>query len=129
MTDKPNTQKTILVAEDEKPLLEAIRVKLVKSGFTVMTAREVEEAMSIIDNSPICAIWLDHYLLGKENGLDLVAKIKNHEEYKKIPIFVVSNTASQEKVKTYISLGINKYYIKSNCRLENIISDIENSIS
>jgi CheY-like chemotaxis protein len=118
-------QKTILVVEDEKPLLEAIHIKLEKSGFSVVTARTAEQAYGLLEDlAKIDIIWLDHYLLGKENGLDLVVKIKNDEKYKNIPIFIVSNTASAEKVQSYINLGVNKYYIKSNYRLDNIIEDI-----
>lgn len=121
----PQEQKTILVVEDEKPLLEAIHTKLEKSGFSVVTARTAEQAYGLLEDiAKVDIIWLDHYLLGKENGLDLVAKIKNDEKYKKIPIFIVSNTASAEKVQSYINLGVNKYYIKSNYRLDKIISDI-----
>jgi len=118
-------QKTILVVEDEKPLLEAIHIKLEKSGFSVVTARTAEQAYNLLEDSvKIDIIWLDHYLLGKENGLDLVVKIKNNEKYKTIPIFIVSNTASANKVKSYINLGVNKYYTKSNYRLDDIIADI-----
>jgi len=117
--------KTILVVEDEKPLLEAVRIKLEKNGFAVVTARTAEQAYGLLEDIPkVDVIWLDHYLLGKENGLDLVVKIKSHENYKNIPIFIVSNTASADKVKSYINLGVNKYYIKSNYRLDSIINDI-----
>ncbi|MFA6028031.1 MAG: response regulator [Patescibacteria group bacterium] len=117
---------TILVVEDERPLAEAIKAKLTKSGFEVVTARQVKQALNYLeDKMKISAIWLDHYLIGEENGLDFVAKIKNNEQWKKIPVFVVSNTASAEKVKSYLRLGVNKYYTKADFRLEDIISDIK----
>ena len=120
-----NAKKVILVVEDEKPLLEAIHAKLVKSGFEVVTARTVEQALGLLEDlEQVDVIWLDHYLLGKTTGLDFVAKVKNHAEWKQIPIFVVSNTASADKVKTYLSLGVNRYYTKSDYRLDQIIGDI-----
>jgi len=122
-------ERTILVVEDEKPLLEAVHIKLEKSGFGVVTARTAEQAYGLLEDLPkVDAIWLDHYLLGKENGLDLVVKIKGHKQYKNIPIFIVSNTASADKVRSYINLGVNKYYIKSNYRLDNIIGDIKDCL-
>jgi DNA-binding response OmpR family regulator len=126
---KQKDSKTILVVEDEKPLLEAIRTKLEKSGFDVVTARTAEQAYGLLDDlKKVDVIWLDHYLLGKENGLDMVVKLKSHEAYEKIPIFIVSNTASQDKVRNYISLGINKYYVKSNFRLDKIVGDIKDCL-
>lgn len=120
-------EKIILVIEDERPLVEAITTKLEKSGFVVVTARTVEQAFNYIDElGHIDAIWLDHYLLGKEEGLDFVAKCKEEEsKCSHIPIFVVSNTASPDKVQSYIRLGISKYYVKAEHRLDEIINEIK----
>lgn len=122
-------KKVILVVEDERALLEAIKAKLEKSGFEVVSSRSVEGALTLLkDEVGIDAIWLDHYLLGKENGLDLVAKIKEENSpWKKIPIFVVSNTATPDKIRSYIELGVEKYFTKSNYRMEQIITDIKAS--
>lgn len=122
--------KTILVVEDEKSLLDAIEIKLKKNDFNVITARSYEEAMDTIEKNQIDAIWLDHYLLGKESGLDIVTAIKaNESKWKNIPVFVVSNTATSEKVQNYIHLGVEKYFVKSNFRLEEIICDINNCLN
>jgi DNA-binding response OmpR family regulator len=70
-------RKTILVIEDERPLVKAIEAKLEKSGFDVVTARTVKQGLAYIDEiDSIDAVWLDHYLLGEETGLDFVAEMK-----------------------------------------------------
>jgi two-component system response regulator VicR len=122
--------KIILVIEDEKPLLEAIDIKLKKNGFEVVTARTVEQGKSYVtDLNQVDAIWLDHYLMGKEDGLDFVAWCKKEgNKCRAVPIFVVSNTASPDKVASYMSLGINDYYIKANYRLDQIIEAISQKI-
>lgn len=121
-----DNKKIILVIEDEWPLLEAIRAKLIKSDFEVITARSVEQAKNYAqDIEKIDVIWLDHYLLGKESGLDFIAWCKKNDACcKNIPIFVVSNTASPDKVKTYLQLGVEKFYVKADKRLDVIIEDI-----
>lgn len=118
---------TILVVEDELPLIEAISIKLELSGFSVVSARTVEQAMGYLrDVKDIKVIWLDHYLIGKGNGLDFVAKIKEEDSpWKNLPIFVVSNTAGDDKAHAYLRLGADKFYIKSNFRLDQIIDDIK----
>ncbi len=141
-------KKTILVIEDERPLLEVVNTRLVKKGFGVITARSVDQvfnagldkkgvsiiaassiqqALEYLENlEKIDAIWLDHNLLGKENGLDFIKKIKaNGGRWKKIPIFVVSNNEGPQTIKSYVALGVSKYYVKSNHRLDDIIKDIE----
>lgn len=124
-------QKVIVVVEDEKPLLEAIRIKLEKSGFTVITARTVTEAKKQIESyEHVAAIWLDHYLMGKENGLDFLAWCKEHKNARcrAIPIFAVSNTASADKVPVYLKMGAKQFFVKSNHRLDHIIAEIEKEI-
>lgn len=141
-------KKTILVIEDEWPLLAAINAGLEKKGFNVIAARSVEEAfntnlgksgigevtvksieqalMYIESLERVDAIWLDHHLLGEEDGLDFVKKFKaNGGRWSKIPVFVVSNAASPATIKSYIENGATKYYIKSNHKLEEIIKEIE----
>ena len=148
MDNKLPRKKTVLVLEDERPLLEAINEKLEKSGFNVIAARSVEEAFnaklqkkgpgSITVHSieealdylekleQIDAIWLDHNLVGKEDGLDFVKKFKaNGGRWSRIPIFVVSNAAGPKTVKLYIQSGVSKYYVKSDHRLDEIIADVK----
>jgi DNA-binding response OmpR family regulator len=122
--------KVILVVEDERPLVEAIRIKLEKNSFEVVTARTIKQAKQYAEDiQKIDVIWLDHYLFGKENGLDFLAwcKQKDNEKCNKIPVFIVSNTASSEKVASYMNLGATKYFVKSNHKLDEIISDIKAS--
>ena len=151
MIKKSSKEKTILVIEDERPLLEAINAKLEKNGFRVIAVRSVEQAFNAklekngsnvitIDSieqalkyleslERVDAIWLDHHLLGKENGLDFVKKFKaNGGRWNKIPVFVVSNAASAKTVQSYIRSGVSKYYVKSDHRLDEIIRDIETHI-
>jgi len=122
--------KTILVVEDEITLQDVIKKKLTLSGFNVLTARATDEAVDVLKNNPnINCIWLDHYLFGDKNGLDFVIAMKDKTEWKDIPIYVVSNTASPEKVKSYLKLGVNKYYTKANNKLEEIIKDIKTNLN
>lgn len=152
MTKKIENLKTILVIEDEPSLLKVIVAKLSKSGFRVVSARSVEQAFNpavlnkkdrvlTIGNiekillhlenlEKIEAIWLDHQLLGKEDGLDFVKKFKaNGSKWKKIPVFVVSNAGNPKTIKSYIEFGVSKYYVKSDYRLDKIIEDIKGSLN
>jgi CheY-like chemotaxis protein len=118
--------KTILVLEDEKPLYEVIKSKFETEGINIIAARSVNQALEYLKKGvKINGVWLDHYLLGKENGLDFAAKIKQKKStWKNLPIFVVSNTVSPEKVQEYLKLGVKKCYTKTDFRLDKIINDI-----
>lgn len=144
------TAKTILVIEDDAALLLAISGKLERNGFTVITARSVETAFTIefpktadhltpttIESAlahvqaleKVDAIWLDHNLIGEEDGLDFIVKFKaNGGIWSTIPIFVVSNSANPDLIKTYAELDIHHYFLKAEHRLEDIITEIKNTL-
>lgn len=125
-TKKP-VDKTVLIVEDEKPLLEVIKKKFELNGFSVVTARSVNQALGYLEDIvDISAIWLDHYLLGKKDGFDFVVNIKQEGgKWKHVPIFLVSNTVGSDKIQPYLRLGVNKYYAKSNYRLDKIVENIK----
>ena len=147
MEKKSVKKKIILVVEDEQSLLNVVNSRLGRKGFKVLTARSVDQvfnaglvesdvgivasnsimnALDYLDDlQNVDAIWLDHNLIGKENGIDFIKKLKaNGGHWKKIPIFVVSNSEGSATIKSYFNLGVSKYYIKSNHKLDEIIMDI-----
>lgn len=127
MVTKSKNRKNILVIEDERPLVKIIETKLEKQGFNVVTARTVDQGFEYLKEiANIDAIWLDHYLSGEKTGLDFVIKLKSKDsKWRKIPIFIVSNTATNSNVKSYLRLGVTKYFVKAEQRLDEISSDIK----
>lgn len=122
--------KNILVVEDELPLLKAIKSKLELNGFEVVTARSVQQALNVIEEIGVFdAVWTDHYLLGNETGLDLVAHLKTSEKWKDVPIFVVSVTASPHNIDSYLTLGVEKFYTKHEYRIDDIVKELKSKLS
>lgn len=120
---------TVLVVEDEKPLLEAICAKLALKGFDSVAARDIDQAFGYLeDGIKIDAVWLDHYLLGQKTGLDFLATAREQEKFKSIPVFIVSNTASPDKQQAYLRLGAVKYFVKANTHLDSAIDEIREYI-
>ncbi len=145
-------QRTILIIEDERPLLKVIQDKFEKGGDRVITSRNVERAFAtdiaegplgtislssieralshLADLGKVDAIWLDHNLLGTENGVDFVIRLKaNGGQWKTIPIFVVSNAADETVKAAYAKLGVHQYYVKAEHKLEDIVKDVRASFA
>ena len=119
----------ILLVEDDRSLVNIIEKQLLKNDLEVIAVDNVEDALKAVENNKIDAICLDQHLLGEKNGLDLVVELKKEgSEFAGIPIFVVSNTATEEKVKSYMRLGVNEYYVKAEHSLGKIITDVKNHI-
>ncbi len=119
----------ILVLEDERQLAKAVREAFTLRGFDTIIVSTAEDGIKELKNTPdIEVIWLDHYLLGTHNGLDFVVQVKSNPEWQKIPIFVVSNTASTTNIRSYIHLGVSNYYTKADYDIDQIINDIQYSL-
>jgi DNA-binding response OmpR family regulator len=121
---------TIMVVEDEVLLLQAITKKLKLSSMDVLSCSSGQQAVDYlgsIDELPD-AIWLDYYLKDM-NGLAFMQEIKNNPKWADIPVLVVSNSASPEKVHNMLGLGAKKYILKAEYRLDEIIAMIRDFIT
>lgn len=123
MSVQSDKKLTVLVVEDEKLLLEAITKKLSLNGVNVIACASGEAAVDHLSSTKILpdAIWLDYYLKDM-NGLDFMEKVKSHSSWTKIPVVVVSNSASSEKVNSMMGMGVKKYILKAEHRLDEIIN-------
>lgn len=114
---------TIMVVEDETLLLQAITKKLKLSSLDVISCASGQQAIDYLNNLDELpdAIWLDYYLKDM-NGLAFMQSIKESPKWSGIPVVVVSNSASPEKVHNMLALGAKKYILKAEYRLDEIIA-------
>lgn len=118
-----------MVVEDEELLLQAITKKLELTGIEVLSCSGGQQALDYLTsvNELPDAIWLDYYLKDM-NGLAFMEKLKANAKWVDIPVVVVSNSASPEKVHNMLGLGARKYVLKAEYRLDEIIKLIKSFI-
>ena len=111
-----------MVVEDETLLLQAITKKLKLSNLDVISCASGQQAVDYLESLDELpdAIWLDYYLKDM-NGLAFMQAIKENDKWTSIPVVVVSNSASPEKVHNMLALGARKYILKAEYRLDEII--------
>lgn len=118
-----------MVVEDESLLLLAVTKKLTIAGIECVSCSSAEQALDYLANLPELpdAVWLDYHLKDMD-GLVFMRKLKENPLWSKIAVFVVSNSASPEKVNAMLGLGAKKYMLKAEHRLDEIIGDIKSFI-
>lgn len=118
-----------MVVEDETLLLQAITKKLKLSGLDVVSCASGQQAIDYLTNMDELpdAVWLDYYLKDM-NGLAFMQTLKDSPKWTDIPVLVVSNSASPEKVSNMLGLGAKKYILKAEYRLDEIIAMIKDFI-
>lgn len=86
---------TVLVVEDEHLILEVTAEELQLAGFDVLTARNAEEAISILEGrSDIQLVFTDIDMPGSFDGLKLAAAVKDRWP----PVHIIVTTGKPRPV-------------------------------
>ena len=102
---------TVLIVEDEAPLVTLLRYNLEKEGFAVCSAGDGEEALlQIAENKPD-AVLLD-WMLPLVSGLEVCRQIRRSPSSRSLPIILL--TARGEEVDRVRGLdsGADDYIVK-----------------
>jgi two-component system alkaline phosphatase synthesis response regulator PhoP len=95
--------KTILVVDDEKDLLDLIEYNLKKEGFNVLKAVNGEEGIEKAKEFHPDLVLMD-IMMPKMDGMEAVEKMRKDDELKSIPIIFLT-ARSDEKTEVE---GLNK---------------------
>ncbi len=107
-------------------LREAIVKKLSLAGYGAAefgTGTEALKGLEGMMELPM-VVWLDYYLPDM-NGMEFIQQLKANPKWAKIPVVVVSNSASPDVVGKMLDLGADEYLLKVDKRLEDIIKVME----
>jgi len=115
--------KKILIAEDDKFLASAYKLKLTKAGFEVMLASDGNEMLLMLKSFVPDLILLD-LVMPVMDGFTTLGEIKLNEQYKKIPILVASNLGQKEDIDRAMELGASGFVVKSDMSLDDLINKI-----
>ena len=99
--------KRIVVVEDFNTSRQIIKKTLEKMGHQVDEASDGREALKFFDGSKIDLLISD-YNMPNMDGAELVEYIRSREEYKYIPILILStetNVKKQNRVKDALITG------------------------
>lgn len=112
---------SVLVIEDERPVSQVLELKLNRSGIHVTTAYDGHEAIKKFKESEFNLILLD-LMMPEMDGFDVLRHIRKGDT--KTPIFVTTNLSQDEDKEKAKSLGANKYIVKSDTLLADIVKDV-----
>ncbi len=82
-------KKRILIVDDQKKLVELVRFKLEKEGFECLAASDGEEGLEMAKKENPDLILMD-VMMPKINGFQVCRLLKSDENYKHIPIIMLS---------------------------------------
>jgi len=115
MNDNPEKQSlgTILLVEDDLPMVKMYSTKLEIEGFTVKTAHDGEVGWEKVQEGGVDLILLD-LMIPRLGGMDLLERIRVESKFKTVPVVILSNLSQEQDIKRATELGVKHFLIKSN---------------
>lgn len=117
--------KKIIVAEDDKFLANAYRVKLTKAGFEVHMASDGQEVIDLLSKPIVPDILILDLVMPNMDGFGVLTKLKANPTWSKLPIIVASNLGQKEDIDRAQSLGAKDYIVKTDLSLNDLIVKIK----
>lgn len=117
----------VVIIEDETAYQKILKDTLEKDQFEVVLASDVKQGIAEIAKVKPDIILLDIVLPGGMNGFDFLERVKADKNTHDIPVIVITNLASEEKVAKEI--GAYDYFIKSDTKMEQIVTKVKQILS
>jgi CheY-like chemotaxis protein len=92
----PTGARIALVVEDDFKSADLIRVQLEAEGFKVLHAASAEAALVLALQQPLALITLD-IMLPNMDGWELLGRLEQVPELRRIPVVIVSITADRKR--------------------------------
>ena len=120
-----NSQRTILVVEDDQKTVELVKLYLERDGFTVVSASDGRTALELIQQRPPELIVLD-LMLPKLGGLQLCRLLRSEmapglnnqleqtatQSAKNVPIIMLTAKSTEDDILRGLELGADDYITK-----------------
>lgn len=103
--------KKILVAEDSSSVRKFISFALKLDGFEVITAVDGMDALEQLPKYKIDLLVTD-LNMPNIDGIRLIKTIREDNEYKELPIIILSSLSGEDDIQNGLAAGANSYLIK-----------------
>lgn len=116
--------KYILIAEDDRFISNAYRVKLEKEGFEVKIAINGDEALNLMTQK-IPDLMIIDLMMPIVDGFTLLERMKKDPRFKNIKTIIVSSLSQKEDLDRGMALGADDYFVKSEISIEDFVKKIK----
>jgi adenylate cyclase len=121
-------KRTILIAEDDALLQKMYRMKFIIEGYEVQTASDGRAALDRLREFRPDVVLLD-IMMPRLNGLQVLSQMKQDEALKGVPVIMLTNLSSIDKVNEAVAMGAEGYLIKSQKTPNEVVRFVNGVIS
>jgi two-component system phosphate regulon response regulator PhoB len=102
---------TILVVDDEAPILALLRYNLDKAGFRVVEATDGQEALNLIREQKPDLMVLD-WMLPSLSGIEVCRQVRRDPEFRNLPIIMLTARGEEQDRVRGLEVGADDYLAK-----------------
>ena len=113
---------TVLIVEDEAPLLTLLRYNLEKQGFRVDEAADGQEALLRVAEARPDVMLLD-WMLPSLSGIEVCRQLRRRAETRDLPIIMVTARTEDQDAVRALDIGADDYIAKP-FAMEHVIARI-----
>lgn len=125
MTQNSTQNKNIVfVVEDDVFLVKAYQIKLEKEGVEVWTANDGKEALSYLERKEVPSVVMLDLMLPHMSGFDILAHIRKNEQWKNVPVIILTNLGQPQDMERCKELGVADYIVKANTKINDVIMKV-----
>jgi CheY-like chemotaxis protein len=117
-------KKKILIVEDDSFVAEVYLAKLTEMGYEAILAQNGKEGLAALEDGKVDLILLD-ILMPVMGGAEMLEEVRKKEEWKNIPVILLTNVGEKESIQKMRKFGVNDYLIKSHFTPAEVIEKIE----
>ncbi len=102
---------TILVVDDEAPILALLRYNLDKAGYRVVEATDGQEALTLIREQSPDLVVLD-WMLPSISGIEVCRQVRRDSELRNLPIIMLTARGEEQDRVRGLEVGADDYIPK-----------------
>lgn len=101
----------LLIADDDEDILTLVQLRLARSGYDVVVARDGEEALQLArEHRPDLAV-LD-WMMPKASGIDVLRAIRADPAIADTPVVMLTARVSEDDLRAGLEAGADDYVAK-----------------
>ncbi len=121
-------KKTILIVEDELPMLKALSDKFSLEGFDILEAKDGAEGLKTATEKKPDLIILDIFMPVMD-GKTMFEKLRADDWGKTVPVIILTNLNPDDKtLDELMKNGPSYYFIKSKWKLEELVEKVKKEL-
>lgn len=121
-------KKTILIIEDELPMLKALADKFILEGFEILEAKDGAEGLEAAISKKPDLIILDIFMPVMD-GKAMFEKLRQDAWGKTVPVIILTNLNPDDKtLDELMKNGPSYYFIKSKWKLEELVGKVKKEL-